>query len=262
MRTISTRCSLVLRISDGFTGRPPSPSAIGVSLLGQTRKPIAKPGGLWVFTDLDGLEVTVIVASAQFIEQKLRIRLDELSSLEPVVPIALLPGPAYPLPTGTTVLEALIRDRAGNLLIDERVDADITLPQTARGRLVAGAAAGMNEIEVMKSGVISPGDWYRISGRDQAASGQLVRILELRDGVRQYRTANPLLAQTTRGDLLLPHMKSATDGRGRLRLVLGQPLPNEAFEIFLSFPDREDQTPIGITLKPSVLNQADICLEV
>lgn len=260
MRQMTTRCSLVIRLSDGYTGRPPATSAVGVSLQGSMRKPIAKPGGVWVFTDLDGPEATVVLSSAIYREQRLLVRLDELSPLEPVAAVSLLPGPAYPLPSGTTIVQAVITDRAGSPVANERVEADLMLPQASRGRLVADAESGRSDIEVLKTGVLGEGDYYRLNGRDNA-HGQVVQILEPLDGVRKYRLANPLTAQASRGDLLMPHFKTTTDNEGRLWMAFRQPMPSDAFEFFLALPDREGQTPIGITLNASVLNQTAIVIE-
>ncbi|TYP79677.1 hypothetical protein [Paenibacillus methanolicus] len=261
MRTITTRCSLVIRLSDGFTGRPPASSAVSLSVEGSARKPIVKSDGMWIFTDLEGAEVTVIIESAVYRRQKARIRLDELSPLEPVVAIALVPGGAYPLPSGTTILDAAVTDRSGAPLAGERVEAEVALAQASRGRLVADASSGSREIEVLKNGAIGVGDYLRLSGRDNT-SGQVVRILEHRDGVRKYALELPLAMEANRGDQLLPHLKQSTDERGRIWMAFRQPMPSAPFEIFLNFPDLESQTPISITLNASVLNQADIRLEV
>ncbi|MFC4101935.1 hypothetical protein [Paenibacillus xanthanilyticus] len=261
MRTMTTRCSLVIRLSDGFTGRPPASSAVHLSVEDSARKPIAKPDGMWIFTDLTGPEVTVIIDSAVYRRQKTRIRLDELSPLEPVVAISLFPGSAYPLPVGTTILDAVVTDRSGAPLTGSLVEVDIAFAQASRGRLVGDAVSGSREIEVLKNGAIGVGDYLRLSGRDNTP-GQVVRILEHRDGVRKYALERPLATDANRGDQLLPHLKLLTDERGRLWLAFRPPMPNSPFDIFLRFPNIASQTPIGITLKPSVLNQAEIRLEV
>lgn len=100
---IRIHVSLIVGLTDSFTGKKPVTSQIMVSVEGSA-PPVRKKEGYYVFTNLDRDVVTVIVVSPVYQQVKKRVVLSELDNKEPFLGISLLPGRLYPNRDGATIV--------------------------------------------------------------------------------------------------------------------------------------------------------------
>ncbi len=101
--SIRIHVSLIVGLTDGFTGKKPETSQLHVAVEGAA-SPVRKKEGYYIFTNLDSDIVTVIVNSPEYQQVKKRVVLSELDRQEPFLGIRLQPGRAYPNRVGATVV--------------------------------------------------------------------------------------------------------------------------------------------------------------
>lgn len=120
--TASSHLSLAVRPMDSFTGR----SAIDgpdVTLEDRPDEPVRNPSGYFVFLDIEPGSVTVLVnGGSRFLDERIpgvtAVDItDPATTVDPADPttfpvetVELTPSPAYPFPSGTTLIRGRVLD--------------------------------------------------------------------------------------------------------------------------------------------------------
>ncbi|WP_274650175.1 hypothetical protein [Paenibacillus humicola] len=233
MRTFVSRCSLALVVRDAFTGLAPSPSSVTVRVAGTSRKPVVKREGIWVFSDLAPGAAVVRIESPIYAAKTLRIDPSTLNPLNPIKAVSLMPGRAYPLPSGATALDLTFSDAEGRRASGAAVSAVMTDDRAARARIAADAPAGAAVLEALSvAGRPAPGDCYLIRTRE----GEILdrcRLAGMGPEDRRIRLDEPLAAAISKGSLLLPVMEADADANGFVRLVFRPAVQTPEFTISL-----------------------------
>lgn len=233
---ISTRVSLVVCTVDDYTAGLRSGGNISVLLKEYPRKkPVRKPGGYYVFTDLPGDSYSVLVRSDVYLEEELFIKPGEIDPNNPRAYIILKPCSHYPFPEGATLIRASLRDADGRVSRDAVVKASMLSENCARARL-SGEKAGKGEKAIFLTNIaggMSAGDFYLL--KDKADGRQeYCRIAALEADTRRCRLYEPLQFSYSRGALLLPVFETRPDERGEVVICFREPCPDN-FKVKLQF---------------------------
>ncbi|WP_219837886.1 hypothetical protein [Paenibacillus sp. R14(2021)] len=238
-----TRCSLVLLLRDGFTGSRPDPSSVTVHVKGLSIKPIIKPDGLWIFTNLADEPITIVVDSLIYCRQTLEVMPSKLNKLEPVVAVSLMPGRAYPLPPSAVTLTVSTVTASGQPLKGVTGQAVLCDERGARARLSADALPGMADIETIPLlGKIAAGDAYELRSREGTVIARCVIGANGSDS-RKFKLAAPLAKPAAKGSFMIPVIQASSDQIGELRFVFRPPVQGSfEVELLLSYRSQTQTT--------------------
>lgn len=100
------KVSLALLPIDDFTGRIIKGSKLRVYLKGENISSIRKQDGYHVFCNLSGSEAEICLEGPLYQKQTLKLPIEQEKSQ--VYPVRMLPGIAYPLPKGTTIVSGML----------------------------------------------------------------------------------------------------------------------------------------------------------
>ncbi|MFC4600185.1 hypothetical protein [Cohnella hongkongensis] len=213
-RTFVTRCSLAVRPFDIWTGTPPVPSSLNVSLEGIERKPIRSSDGSYVFLDVPGDRCTVKIESATYRDVREPVDLSA-GGVPPIVTVSLLPGRTYAPPAAGTgaVVELLKPD--GSPLAGAEIRAYIDEEAAVRGRLAEerGEGAGLLLKVAPSSGRLAPGDAFVLKDRD-GSEPEWNRMADWTEQPSVIVLDRPLRSGWSRGTRLLPAVRATTDASG------------------------------------------------
>lgn len=97
--TLKKELSLVVLAIDDFTDRVITGSGIRMVTEEGGKRSIRKADGYHVFCDLPAQEITICVEGPMYQKQQIRVKPD---GGKQIVRVRMIPGPAYPIPGGTT----------------------------------------------------------------------------------------------------------------------------------------------------------------
>lgn len=215
---IKTRVALVAALRDSFSSGPPFDRDISVRLDGFPRRPIGKPDGTYVFTDLEPGTYRLEIASTYYFRET---RIVSVGTANTIVPISLAPVPSYPYPPSGTLLRAMTADRAGRPVQHAFVTAAMVSEPCAAGRISEdGAKEESDEIAVSSPvGPIGSGDRFMLVERGSGERREMVRIREVLEYRKRFRLENGLSFSYSRGSLLYPVVATRTTERGELAIA-------------------------------------------
>ena len=121
--TSVTRCSLVVRTIDVWTGRAVSGSGVQVSLAGTGSKPIRTSDGGFAFLDVEAPFCELVVRSSTYLEERHAVDLRALPPSAPVFVASLLPNRLYLAPPDGAGVELAVKDSGGRPLSGVSVSA-------------------------------------------------------------------------------------------------------------------------------------------
>lgn len=221
---LNTKCSLVVQCIDAFTGGPPAVGGVEVGLRESSQKPIRKPGGLYVFTDIRQNEVALSTTSYAYINQSLTVKLDELNPLQPIVLLTLMPAAVYPFRSHVTRIWGQVAGGEQETIITAYPYGE----ETAIARIGQDTvAAGEHEFQIGQlKGALTRGDYLWLQSKRQS-SGELIRI-EHREKERRIGLGAPLQQAFQRGDQLFPAIHTQTYRDGEFLL----PIRSDAAESY------------------------------
>ncbi|MTV50349.1 hypothetical protein GJ688_15370 [Heliobacillus mobilis] len=216
--------SLVIQFIDDFTAESPLDDHIHVSIAGISACPIRKPGGTFVFTKLPEKSFDVVVRSDFYLSCSFPVELSQLDPKNPVIIVKLIPAPAYPFPSGSTVVRTRVQDHKGIALSNVSVQGTILSVNCARARLVPlGGKDSENEFALMNVlGRILPEDRFLIKARENGYAEQ-AQVVSYAKDQRRVRFRNPLEHRYGPGTLLLPIFETRSDSRGEAVLYFRHP---------------------------------------
>lgn len=205
----------VLRVLDGFTGKPPSPSAIHLFVDGTAYRPIVKDGGYYVLKGLVPGEHQLVLQGAFYQDERLTVTVG--AGYQELL-VTMKPGTRYPFGRSITTLTVKVQDKKGPLP-NQRVwiSAKNSLAELkiAQDGVKAGdEAARLFCSEVTKSMPI-PCDLMLMD----AGKCEIIRLEDLEEG----RFASPLRFDHKRGCPLYPVQIYTAGESGRIRAVFREP---------------------------------------
>lgn len=126
VRTFVSRCSLVVRPINIWTGRPPAGSAVIVRLHESAKPPIRTSDGCYAFLDYPGRACTLTLSSPYYLPVELPLDLDSFEQPVPVIDVEMRPGRLYPPPAAATGFRFRVVDAGGSPLKSVDVNASIS----------------------------------------------------------------------------------------------------------------------------------------
>ncbi len=132
-RELLRETALVVILTDGFSGGPPSPESRVI--IGDSRfQAIRNLSGFHVFTRTPwGETFEVRVYCDDFFPGSLTLTPEDIAKLDPknpVVKMTLEPLPSYPFPGGTTLVRGMVKNSAGRPIAGARLETVGKYPGT------------------------------------------------------------------------------------------------------------------------------------
>lgn len=223
--TFVTRCSLVLRPIDAWTGRPASGADVQVALLESPGKPIRTSDGGYAFLDLPPARFTVVIRSPIHMEWDREVDLAQLPPASPVVIASLLPNRAHAVPAAATGIAFRVTDESGRSMAGVDVTAYVDDEGAVRGRLAdPETPAGAASIRYVPGSVkLLDGDAVALRDRDGGeAEWHRVRLAE---DDYALTLEEPLRRAYKRSAQLYPAAIARSDGQGYALLPFRSRLP-------------------------------------
>lgn len=215
---IRIHADLVLRVLDGFTGRPPAPSAIRWTLDGQACRLIAKADGYYVLLGLTPGEHELVLRGGHYMDERLTVRGDGAGYQELLV--TMKPGARYPFGQAVTWLTLRLRHK-GKPLPGQRVWIAPRSPQAelriAQDVIKAGETTGRLFFPESVRAIALPRDLLLLDG----ARTEVCRLEELEEPC----FAAPLRFEHKRSCCLYPAQCHTADDAGVIRAVFREALP-------------------------------------
>lgn len=218
--TTVSRCSLVVRTTDVWTGRPAAAAAVRVRLRDILSSPLRTSEGSWAFLDVKDTVCEITVESSIYLPCTVQVDLSSLPPGNPVVELFLQPGRTYAPPAAATGIVRRITDESGRPIVDVEVFAYPDDDQSARGRILDDEVpTGSEKLRCLPGATkVLGGDALVVRGKD-GAGAEWFRVLpaEAEDGI-ELRLDRPTAGRWKRHTLLLPAAAAVSDRDGWLVL--------------------------------------------
>lgn len=222
-----TRCALVVRTIDAWTGQTASGSGVQALLTGIGRKPIRTSDGSFAFLDLESSVCELVVRSATYLEERRTVDLSLLPAASPVVVASLLPNRFYPAPPAASGVELSVEDPSGRPLAGVSVAAYVDVEAASRGRVADDhAVEGATVVRYVPGDVrLREGDVIALRERgSEAAEWCRIAFADV-DACRLNLTA-PLTRSWRRGAILSPAALTRSDRDGTVVVPFRGRLPS------------------------------------
>ncbi|RED56800.1 hypothetical protein [Cohnella lupini] len=214
-RTFVTRCSLVVKPVDAWTGYTPGVSSIRVSLAETDRKPIRTSDGSYAFLDYPGKTCTLVIASSTYLEYRKEIELPESGLELPIFTVSLMPNGVYVPPMAATGLAVKVCDGLGVPLQGAQLSAYIDDEAAVRGRLAEEKTDGESlRIRISPgNGKLMPGDSFVLRDKEGTAM-DWGYMTDLQGDASVLVLERPFTRIWNRGTRLLPAVRTLSDKNG------------------------------------------------
>ncbi|MBL0388125.1 hypothetical protein JJB07_16025 [Tumebacillus sp. ITR2] len=206
----------VVQLVDSVSYGPPAGGTdVFVEVEGAVKKPLRKPNGMFVFTDVPPGPRRVFVRAGRYHVQSFTVSAETLNPKYPVVVVPLAPLPSYPFGDGVTLVRASVRDSAGRVMAGVPVRAVVVSDVSARARLAKDAPSGSLDVSLA-----------RVAGRLQVGErlwlpGESCIVYEVGADNRSFSLQEPLANAFKRQSKLMPCVESQSDERGEVVLPFG-----------------------------------------
>ncbi|WP_214628596.1 hypothetical protein [Paenibacillus agaridevorans] len=247
--TTVSRCSLVIRTTDVWTGRPAAASAVRVRLEDVRATPLRTSEGSWAFLDIHGNFCTIIVESDMYLPCARQVDLSTLKQGHPVVELFLMPNRRYTPPASASGIIRRLTDGAGKPLSDVEVFAYVEDDSMARGRILdEEVAPGSTKLRCLPGATkLKNGDALAVRGKD-GKGAECFRVLPTEDGEElRLELDRPTAGRWKRHTLLLPAAAAVSDRDGWVLLPFrGRVSPVGGVAVRLKHEDRtlEERWPL------------------
>jgi hypothetical protein len=210
---MNTRISLVICLIDTHTANTPLGPNIHVQLAGIFSKPVKKPNGSYIFSDLPKGSYQLSIRSEHYFDEELEVVVDVRDS---VCYVPLTPLPSYPFKQGSSLLRMGIKEGRGHPLAGAKISAILASEDCARARLAQDdAKKGSTELTVGSiTGHVGVGDRFLIKGRGSKEGEEVCRISKVLEHQKRFQLERPLERSYIRGSLLLPIVQSRSTDKG------------------------------------------------
>lgn len=220
---IRIHINAVLRVLDGFTGRPLTPSSLRFTVDGRIVHPTVKDGGYYILTDLSSGEHRVVLQGLRYLDECLTIQGGEEKPQN--ILVTMKPGADYPFGAAVTWLNLRV-EGSKRPLPGKRVWIAAKNPlaelKIAQDAIHAGDKGGRLFFSASAKAISLPRDFMLIDG----ARSEICRVEELEE-LTESRFAAPLCFDHKRSCCLYPAQLYTADDAGTIRAVLREPLPVE-----------------------------------
>lgn len=214
--TTISRCSLVVRTTDVWTGRPAASASVRVRLQDIRTAPLRTSEGSWAFLDVNVDACEIVVESTSYLPIVRRVELASLDPGHPVVELYLQPSRLYAPPAAATGIIRRLMDGKGKPLANVEVFAYADDDGGARGRILdEEVPPGSRELRCLPgSTALMGGDALALRGKDgSVAEWFRVSPRQVDDEVH-LSLDRPTAAHWKRHALLLPAAASVSDADG------------------------------------------------
>ncbi|MHA6485336.1 hypothetical protein ACX1C1_25925 [Paenibacillus sp. strain BS8-2] len=214
--TTVSRCSLVVRTTDVWTGRPAASSSVRVRLKDGFTSPLRTSEGSWAFLDLKASLCEIIVESSIYLPCTIQVNLATLHASNPVVELFMLPSRTYTPPAAATGITRRLIDGNGKPLANIQVFAYPEDDQTARGRIIDEEVPAGSEMLSCLAGTtkLLNGDALVVRGKG-GAGAEWFRVSPEEDGESvRLRLDRPTSGSWRKHQLLLPGAAAVSDHDG------------------------------------------------
>jgi len=214
---IRIHADLILLVLDGFTGRPPAPSALRWTMDGRPCRPIVKADGYHVLTNLSPGEHELVLQGVGFLDERLTVSGGGQELL-----VTMKPGERYPFGRAVTWLTLRLQQEkvplprkrvwiaARNPLVELRIAQAVIRAGESEGKLFFPETA--RTLTLPRELLISDGE-----------RSEICRLEEL----EPVRFAAPLRFEHKRSCCLYPAQCHTADEEGVIRAVFREPMPIE-----------------------------------
>lgn len=227
---------IVLAVRDGFTGKPIAQSALMCTLDSLSYRPLMKPGGYIVFTNLSEGEHEIVLRGAMYRDEHLRLNVVKGHSLDKAV--SMKPSEKYPFSKSVTRLALTVKKNGSPV---------------SGGEIWIASTGSLFEIKIAQDSVPAGEKHSRLFSRDKkilsqlpaaylvcdSKSSEIVEIAELTDENGVFEA--PLAFSHKRGCTLNPAQKYTCDDSGVVNLVF-----SEKGKIIVFSPDSVTLTEIDL----------------
>lgn len=237
---IRIRVDAVLRVLDGFTGKPPAPSALLCMVDGEKYRPTVKDGGYYVLTGLAPGQHQVVLRGGCYQDERVDITVGRREALFETL-VTMKPGPGYPFGGRVTRLTLRVGSKKGTLphgrvwiaVRDPRLELRV-----AQDAIKAGEQTGRLFFPESVRSMALPCHVLLADG----ARSEVCRLEELEE-LEEGRFAAPLAFDHKRSCPLYPAQLYTADEAGIIRAVFREPLP---VELLAEGTDK----PVSLMLEP------------
>jgi hypothetical protein len=239
---MKTRISFVVCLKDSFTSEAPIGNQITVYVEGIRSKPIVKPNGSYIFSDLPEGQYRLHVQAEHYFAESIDFLAGTSNSVEYV---SLLPLPSYPFKQGDTLMRMVLKDDKGLPIQDAHLSATVQTEDCVRARLAQDKAEkGADEITVSAlTGKMGVGDRFMIQGRSAKAGEESLQIVQVLEYNKRFRLDQPLTRSYSRGSLLLPIVQARSTQRGEVVLAFaGCRIKNFQIELKIAYGAHGEHT--------------------
>jgi hypothetical protein len=214
---IKTSFSFAVCLIDSYTGAPALGSEHNVFLMDLNVKPIKKPNGYYVFTDLPIQSYEVCVQSKQFIEERIAVSLESIDMNDPIICIPLTPNTLYHFDEETTMIVALLQKQDGNPAVSVRVRATVTANECFKAKLGQDISDQCTtQISLAQvTGKVNIGDRFLLQS-STANTSEFCRVMAINETTRSFKLEHPLVHTYEKGALLFPVLETQSDSKGEL----------------------------------------------
>ncbi len=217
---LKTSSSLVVTLRDAYTGgQPRIDRETKVYLEGVPAKPVAKPGGCFIFPVLPRGDYRLVIKTLFYLEKELTVSLDGAGSDYVVRSVSLYPRFNYPYSNGATLVRAALLTSGGKPLPGVKVRGTVISPECAIARLAQdNTGQGITKICLSRNGVMTPGDIYGLRGVAADEVKEYCSILALPGHDKYFTLAEPLQNEYKRGAMFMPVAITSSDEVGEVVL--------------------------------------------
>ena len=209
----------VLRVLDGFTGKPPAPSAIRFFVDGAVYRPVVKDGGYYVLMGLAPGEHQVVLQGAYYQDERLTVTAG--TGYQEFL-VTMKPGSRYPFGRSVTTLTITVQDKKG-AIPNQRVWVVARNPHMELKIAQDGVKAGDEVVRLFCSesakALPIPCNLMLLD----AGKCEVCRLEDLEEG----RFALPLKFDHKRGCPLYSTQVYTADASGAIRAVFREPVAVE-----------------------------------
>jgi hypothetical protein len=225
----TTKCSLAIRLIDAFNGKAPNTAGLQLIIDNVIQKPIVKPDGFIIYTNIPEGEYTCSIQSSYYLHI---IQTIHANDQEPMITLSLQPNASYPFGNNATYLRLAIKDKSGEPINGASIHAVCSSESNAKAILTQDIKIGdKNIVLTHMKGKIVEGDFFLISNRgNDTHHDEYCCISKEIDGFRSFVLNEPVQSAYPRGTLFLAAVRTHSSGKGEAVIPFRNP-PSKSFVV-------------------------------
>lgn len=214
---VHSKVSLVVHLSDAYTGKEPIDPTITVQLSGHYTKPYRKNRAVYIFENLKDERVTVHINTQWYGSSETEVELSAFGANWPILYMRLRPSTDYPFQPSATLVRGVVADRSGKPICDATIEAYPLDVYCAKARIAEPLTnAQAREVPLVALiGTIQSGETFAVWDMEKQAVAEMVTIADKRDERDLFSLVAPLEHAYTRGTPLVPVISGKTDEKGQ-----------------------------------------------